>query len=773
MTGLCLLSAVLASAPVELTVQPDKVVNPIDERIYGHFLEHIYHSVNGGLWGELVWSRSFEDIIDGLWTSDGETLAQTSLGTNIRLTFGDENWTDYELNCEARKTAGAEGFLLLVRETSPEEFYWANLGGWGNARSQFEKGTKGRRWGGFGPSVDGGFETGRWYKLRIRCQGPRISAYVDDQLLLDVDDPQPHLRGKVGLGTWATAAEYRHIKVVGLDGTELWSGCPDVDQVREGVAHGWTGFGEGQFSLSNDEPLNGELCQRIDPADGQEAGIGQGRFAVQAGETYLGSLWARGTEAQLNVRFKDGDKVLAATDLSVPGDAWRELKFQLKPKGSCPSATLEIGVFGTAAEIDQVSVMADSAAVTGGYRPDLLQAVADLHAPIIRWPGGCFAEYYNWRDGIGPQDCRVKYPISIWDDQDTNSYGTDEFLRMCERIGSEPLLVIKTGMHAPRGERDRWVRYAQDWVEYCNGPATSDWGAIRALNGHPEPYHVKFWEIDNETWRMGAEEYAEVVRTFAPALKAIDPSITIAACGSGGFNLDWNQRVLNGAAKDFDLLSIHHYENPDRYADGPARFEQFWHDTAAQIAQSANPDIKLYVSEWNAQSTDWRTGLYCGGLLNAMERSPEVAVAGPALFLRHTDATAWDNAFINFDQTGWFAAPNYVVMKLFREHYQPQRVAIAGELPAGLDAVATRSEDGRTVVVKLVNPTAEARSVTLAVPGTRSAAGQIVAPGELSARNTMAAKDAVRVTALPAKCDGDRLSAELPALSVAVVVVRR
>ena len=770
---LYLLSAtLLTAAPVELTIAPDEVLNQVDERIYGHFLEHIYHSVNGGLWGELIWSRSFEDSRIGRWSADHGVLAQTSFGTDQRLMFGDPSWTDYELQCEARKTGGAEGFLLLVRSTSPEEFYWANLGGWANVRSQFERGVKGQRWGAFGPSVDGGFETGRWYKLRLRCEGPRLQAFVDDKLLLDVTDPEPHLTGRVGLGTWSTAAEFRNIRVASLDGQTLFEGLPETELARAGVADGWTGFGDGQFALNGDTPLNGEVCQRLEPGTGV-AGIRQDKLGVTAGDTCRGSLWARGSGATIVVCLTDGPQLMASQELTSSADDWRELRFALTPDQDTDDATLEIAVTGAAVDLDQVSLMPESAAAVGGYRPDLLAAVEGLQPPIIRWPGGCFAEYYNWRDGIGPQNARVKYPISIWDDQDTNSYGTDEFLRMCEQVGSEPLLVIKSGMHQPIREQDHWIAYAQQWVEYCNGPVDSTWGAVRAANGHPEPYGVKYWEIDNETWRLGAERYSEVVNAFAPALKAVDPTITIAACGSGGFNLDWNKQVLARCAGSFDLLSIHHYENPDRYADGPARFAQFWHDTAKEIAASANPHIKLYISEWNAQSTDWRTGLYAAGLLNAMERSPEVTVAGPALFLRHTSATAWDNAFINFDPSGWFAAPNYVVMKLFREHYQPERIKIEQALPEGLDAEATRSADGATVVVKLVNPADQAMGLALTVPGATKAAAWVVAPGALAARNTMAETDVVRVEALPVTLSNGQAAVELPALSVAVVELAR
>ena len=179
-------------------------------------------------------------------------------------------------------------------------------------------------------------------------------------------------------------------------------------------------------------------------------------------------------------------------------------------------------------------------------------------------------------------------------------------------------------------------------------------------------------------------------------------------------------------------------------ARGPTR--QFFRKTGDLIAASKNPKLKIYVSEWNAQSTDWRTGLYCGGLLNAFERCGDVLeIGGPALFLRHVSASGWDNAFVNFDHRTWFPAPNYVVMKLWREHYAPQRIALEGET-GPLNAVATRSADGKTLFVKAVNPSDAAVPVVLKLAG--GAAGkatlQVVAPGDLAARNTLEARDVVQ-----------------------------
>src|SRR5205823_9413225 len=127
-------------------------------------------------------------------------------------------------------------------------------------------------------------------------------------------------------------------------------------------------------------------------------------------------------------------------------------------------------------------------------------------------------------------------------------------------------------------------------------------------------------------------------------------------------------------------LSIHHYEDPDRFAEGPGVLERFIRETGKLIADSKNPGVKIYDSEWNAQSTDWRTGLYAGGILNVFERCGDlVEIGAPALLLRHVSAREWDNALINFDQCTWFPAPNYVVMKLWRDHYAPERIAVHGK----------------------------------------------------------------------------------------------
>jgi alpha-N-arabinofuranosidase len=772
------LTATCAAAEVKLSVNADEAVGTVDERVYGHFLEHIYHSVNGGLWGEMVWDRSFEPGggARDVWSVEDDSVVQRGLADNCRLLFGDLAWKDYEYTLQARKLDGREGFLIIFRAASADDFYWVNFGGWGNVNHGIERGVAGQgRWRAV-TTTPGKIDADHWYSIRVRCEGPRIRVFLDDREVFDFTDKEhPHLGGRVGVGTWGTAAQYRNLKVSSLEGRVLFSGLPP-GVGRNSIAGGWSAYGPGLVNLSREKPLNGDFCQSIEPRGG-ETGVAQTPFCVRAGEGYTGSVWARGdTGGQVVVRLVDGERTLAQAVAGSPGAEWAELAFRLTPEGSADSATLQVGVTGAGVVcLDQVSLMPEAAVRVGGFRPDLLQAVAELQPPVIRWPGGCFAEYYLWKDGIGPQAKRVKYPISIWDDQDTNSYGTDEFIAMCRRVGAEPLLVINIGRHDARVSREEMVRYAQQWVEYCNGRADSEWGKVRAANGHPEPYGVKYWEIDNETWRMGVEEYVKAVREFAPALKQVDPGIQIAACGSGGMNLEWNRGIIEGCGELVDLLSIHHYENPDNYATGPGRYERFFVETGKLIAASRNPKMKIFISEWNAQSTDWRTGLYAAGLLNSFERVEAVGMAAPALFLRHVSATDWDNAFINFDQRGWFPAPNYVVMKLYREHFEPVRLGLEGD-PGALNAVATRSEDGRRLVLKAVNPSPEPLSVCLeVVPSSAWARAdlQIVAPGDLKARNSLDDPNFIAPRQGRARFSADGVRFALPPLSVGVLSLER
>lgn len=610
-----------ASTPseVNLTVDTARVTGQIDEKIYGHFLEHIYHSCNGGLWGDLIWNRSFEE-----------------------------------------------------------------------AQSK-----------------------------------PRQAG--DDE-----------------------RSPFRH----------------------------WRIYGPGSSVSDRDKPLNSEVSAHLHALNG-ETGLEQTPIRIIKGETYRGSIWARGTaEKGLVVRLLNGQKKLSELVLPPPSSEWHEYPIEFKPGVSLDNATLQIGLRGAGdVWFDQISLMPESWRTDGGFRPDLLKAVGDLRPAVIRWPGGSYVRSYRWKHGIGPQARRQANPNAMWDDKDVNSLGTDEYISLCRKTGAQPLIVVNINPYGTYDSRPEYLKDACDWVEYCNGPVTSQWGKLRAVNGHPEPYHVRFWEIDNEVWKMKPEDYVRCVIQFAGAMKKIDPDISIIAGGSGQLGKRWNEgdlAVIGQCADKIDYLSVHQYENPDRFGQGIARAEEFIQSRMKLIASSKNPHLKLFFSEWNAQSTDWRTGLYAGGILNAFERSGGVGMATPALFLRHVSAGKWDNALINFDHKTWFPAPNYVIMKLWRDHYAPQLLGIEGE-HGPLNIVATRTAQGDICFLKVVNPSTDTVAVNLKFASPfkpTSATMDIVAPGSLQARNTLENPQAIKATTCQLKPEGSVIRFSMPPLSAAVVSVK-
>jgi alpha-N-arabinofuranosidase len=756
----------LAQQPVHLKIDATQVVREIDPKVYGQFLEHIYHSVNGGVWGEVVWNRSFEERLspDDWRVRGGVLVTPPPADRESRFMIGSEAWGDYDYFADFRRTSG-DGALLAGVRSSRAGNITLTLDG---KQAELARSARGAAKSSLG-TAPFALESNRWYRLHIHAEGRHIQVFVDDKSVIEADSAAGTETGQPFLGVRNAAAEFRGIRAVALRTHQVL-----FDQLPSPARH-WKALGAGELSLDPGQPANSKFSLKISGAGG--TGVSQDQISVRRGDVLHGSLWVRGeSTGGLSVRLTSDRYVLAQNSFPSPIKNWVELPLTLNPEEDSVNATLEIVTRGAATLwIDQVSLMSESVVANGSFRPDLVRAIADLHPPVIRWPGGSFVANYHWKESIGPQSRRVSKAPAQWDDLDPLSFGIDEFMNLARRVGAEPIVVINTGAKDGAVDRAKYVQDARDFVEYCNAPATSKWGKVRAANGHPDPYNVKYWEIDNEIWGMKADDYVQALRQFIPAMKQVDPGIKTIACGSGGLGARWGDgdvAVIEQAADLVDYLSIHHYENPDHFGDGPAKAETYWNTLGEKILKSRNPNLRLFMSEWNAQSTDWRTGLYAGGLLNAFERSPYVTMASPALFLRHVTAPAWDNAFINFDNHSWYPAPNYVVMKLYHDHFAPGLLKVEGDA-GNVNVDAAKSADGKRVVVKLVNFADAPREVSLDLGGFTTATATLatLAPDSLSARNTMEHPDTIRPVAGKVALSGSTATLSLARWSVNVLEI--
>jgi alpha-N-arabinofuranosidase len=202
-----------------------------------------------------------------------------------------------------------------------------------------------------------------------------------------------------------------------------------------------------------------------------------------------------------------------------------------------------------------------------GFRKDVLEAVKGLNVSVLRWPGGNFVSGYNWEDGIGAKDKRPVRRDDAWGAIETNQFGTDDFLKYCERTGAVPYICINAGLGS--------VDQARHWVEYCNEPAHTYYSDLRRANGRDKPWNVKIWGLGNEIdgpWQLGhksAEDYAKFAAQAATAMRRADESIKLIASGSSNFRpgydwIAWNRTVLDVLKNDIDYISLHTYiGNPE------------------------------------------------------------------------------------------------------------------------------------------------------------------------------------------------------------------
>src|SRR5664280_1613297 len=319
-----------------------------------------------------------------------------------------------------------------------------------------------------------------------------------------------------------------------------------------------------------------------------------------------------------------------------------------------------------------------------GFRKDVLDAVKPLGVSVLRWPGGNFASGYNWMDGIGPRDQRPARPDHAWGALESNRFGTDEFLRYCERIGAEPYLCINAGLGS--------VDQARQWVEYCNETRPTYWAKQRAKNGREKPWNVKYWGLGNEIdgpWQLGhknAEDYATFALEAAKAMRRADESIQLIASGSSNFGpesdwVGWNRTVLDRLKSEIDYISLHTYiGNRDNNFEKFLAVSRDIEDRiavvegqikAARVGNPAARPIHIAFDEWNVWYRTMVSGEFAIGRTGLEEKyNFEDALAMGMFFnsfFRHADVVKMANlaqmvnviAPIMTNKQGLYLQPTY------------------------------------------------------------------------------------------------------------------
>ena len=447
---------------------------------------------------------------------------------------------------------------------------------------------------------------------------------------------------------------------------------------------------------------------------------------------------------------------------------------------------------------------------TDRIRMDIVEALRKIKIPNLRWPGGCFADEYHWRDGIGPRDQRPKMVNTNWGGvSEDNSFGTHEFLKLCELLHCEPYIAGNVGSGT--------VEEMAKWVEYLNCGAETTVTNMRKANGHPEPFKVTFWGVGNESWGCGGnmtpEFYSDNYRKYATYARNYPGTpLKKIASGSNGKDYNWTDVCMRKIGTQMWGLTLHWYTLPTGNWGKKGSATQFdekeYFNTMknclemdeivskhSAIMDKYDPDKKvaLVVDEWGVW-TDVEPGTN-PGFLYQQNSLRDALIAGSTLniFNNHCERVKMANlaqsinvlqALILTDKEKMLLTPTYHVFDMYKVHQDakylpvkftsPDYVVGDSKLPA-LNASAS-IDSNKVVHISLVNiDNSKTINIRTALTGIKwsSVTGQIVTSAKVTDINTFDKPDNIKIISfMGAKKEGNELVADIPPHSVVVLELK-
>jgi alpha-L-arabinofuranosidase len=449
---------------------------------------------------------------------------------------------------------------------------------------------------------------------------------------------------------------------------------------------------------------------------------------------------------------------------------------------------------------------------TRGIRNDVVASLRQLDIPVLRWPGGCFADEYHWRDGIGPREKRPAMINTNWGGVvENNHFGTHEFMDLVDQLGTDAYITGNVGSGT--------AQEMMEWIEYLTSNAVSPMANLRRQNGREKAWRLAYFGIGNEPWGCGGnmrpEYYADEFRRYNTFIKDYDranPVFRIAA-GANSSDTNWTDVLMNMVGRRMNGVSVHYYTLPTgnwaKKGSATSFDESEWFATLSRtlvmderlakhsaIMDKTDPQkrIGLIVDEWGTWY-DVEPGTEPGFLYQQNTlRDAVVAALNFHIFHRHADRVTMANiaqtvnvlqAMILTDKEKMLRTPTYWAFEMFKVHqggtFLPVELtspdyAFGTERIPAVSASATRAPDGKAVHLSLVN-TNPKESITLRVAlsgiAPATATGRVLTAPTMQAHNTFAAPDAVKPTPFTdVKLAGGSLDVRLPAKSVAVIELR-
>ena len=788
--GWTILAAMVGAQAREarVEVQADQVLRHVSRHLTGACIEDVNHEIYGGLYSQMIFGESFQEpavaaVIKGFTTHGGRWLVRDG-ALHIKaldgpkLVSGHEAFKDGAVGVElffADREGQNAGLILRVNKPGlgAEKFigYEVSLDA---ARKMLRLA---RHRNNFEPIKDVPCEVavGRWFPLEVKLAGPVIDIRVDGKTVLHHDDGTNSLAaGAVGLRAWHREAGYRNLWVQTGENIERLAfeqteALPEISGMWRAMQRGTAA---GRFRLISEQPFAGAQSQQLtfDSGDGEWGIENQGlnRWGINfvAGEPYEGCVCVRaGKPAQLfaALESRDGSKVYAETALSLGSGQWQRLAFTLTPRAADKAGRFVLKLKHPGSiDLGYAFLQPGPWGRFNGLpvRRDVAEALIAQGVTMLRYGGSMVnSPDYKWKKMIGPRDQRPPY-AGTWYRYSSNGWGIPDFMDFCEAAGLE---------YVPDFNMDETPTDMADFIEYAKGAADTDWGRRRVADGHSQPYRFRYIELGNEErvddkYAGKFEALAEAIWAKAPELilvvgdhaygKRIEDPFNFGGAVSGITSLNAHQRILKFARQHNGEVWFDVHVGTERpvkfnaWLDGMFSFA----DALAKIAEGAKH--KVVVFELNAGNHAQQRALANAQAIHAIERDGRIPIVTSANGLQPDgqNDNGWDQGllFLTPSQV-WLQPPGYVTQILSRNYLPHLAQCHVVSAEGMLDVNAKRSEDGKTLVLQVINPGDEETLLRMHIVGfvpSKTTAQVTELAGSMNTVNTAANPDAL----VPKQC---------------------
>jgi alpha-L-arabinofuranosidase len=546
-----------------------------------------------------------------------------------------------------------------------------------------------------------------------------ISKYIYGQFM-------EHLGKSIYGGAWAEMVNDRKFFYPVTDNYDPWATANDKNWLSGPYpilkASPWKVIGQpGSVTMDAQNAYVGEHSVAVHLSTG-EVGISQDGLALVKDKQYAGRVILDGDDSAgpIIVRLVLDNGAKIENEFDKVGPTFQTFPLQFAAPASSDNVRLEIVGTGTGTfRIGTISLMPTDN--IHGWRSDVVERLKELDAPIYRWPGGNFVSGYDWRDGINPnRDQRPPRHNPAWSGVEFNDVGIHEFMDLMNIIGSEPYVALNTGLGS--------VDNAAAEVQYCNGSIQTPMGDLRASDGHPAPYGVKYWAVGNEMfgkWQRGympQDEYVKKHNDAAAAIWKADPTAQLVAVGEVG---PWSMSMMRNCSDFMNLLSEHIYvkELPDPIAHAQQlavqikRVADAHREYRRDIPELKGKDIRIAMDEWN-----YWYGPYKYGELGCQYKLKDALGVALGLheYFRNSDIFFMANyaqtinvlGCIKTSQTAASIEGTGLVLEMYRRNFGTIPIPIAKQ-PDGLNVSAAWTADKSAITVAIVNCTRNPDQITL------------------------------------------------------------